>query len=391
MSELPRVELHIPTRTIIKVLLWVFLTWVLVRLWPELVFLLISLLLAVAFEPLVAWLSTRGVSRGLCVVMLAVVLLSGMSVLVGFVLPPLISQIGDLIQNLPSLRTEVLRGLRPGDTLTRHFVERLFLLPTSPQVEAQLAKVLIWGEATVSGIVSALFVMVIALYLILDGRRLYAWLLAYVPRQHRKKVADTIPEVTQVIYAYVRGQAVISALFALFVVTVLSVLGVPAAGPLALLAAACDVLPVIGVILATAPAAVLALTVSPMTALLVVILYVLYHMFEAYFLVPRLYGNTLRLTTLTVLLALLVGGSLQGLAGALLVLPVVAAYPIIERIWLREYLAPDVLADHKALDRALGSDTAIEAVLQGEKHVGERESSVITEVSSKPPPPRRER
>jgi hypothetical protein len=103
-------------------------------------------------------------------------------------------------------------------------------------------------------------------------------------------------------------------------------------------------------------------------------------MFEAYFLVPRLYGNTLRLSTLTVLLALLIGGSLQGLAGALLVLPVVAAYPIIERIWLRQYLAADVLADHRALDRALGSDTAIEAVLQGEKQVGEREPSIITDL-----------
>jgi predicted PurR-regulated permease PerM len=228
---------------------------------------------------------------------------------------------------------------------------------------------------------------VIALYLILDGRRMYAWLLAYVPRAHRKKVADTIPEVMQVVYAYVRGQAVVSALFGLFSATVLSVLRVPSVFPLAVLAAICDVLPVIGVILAIAPAALLALTVSPITALGVLVSYVSYHLFEAYFLVPRLYGNTLRLSTLAVLLALLVGGSLQGIAGALLVLPVVAAYPIIERIWLKPYLDPDVLADHKALQRAMDSksETAIETVLQGERHASEREPSGIIVDRQKPP------
>jgi predicted PurR-regulated permease PerM len=287
---------------------------------------------------------------------------------------------------LPHLRDHVLAGLRPGYTLSRHFIERLFALPTSPQVEAQLSKLLVLGEATASGIISTLLVLVIALYLLLDGRRLYAWLLAYVPREHRKRVADTVPEVTKVIYAFVRGQAIVSAAFAVYAAIVLVVLGVPAVVPLALVAAACDILPVIGVILAILPAAALALTVSPMSALAVVALYLAYHAFEAYFLVPRLYGSTLRLSTLTVLLALLVGGTLQGIVGALLVLPVVAAYPIIERIWLREYLAPDVLADHRALQRAMdsGRSTAIDAVLQGEKHAGERDPTGPVELGGKP-------
>jgi predicted PurR-regulated permease PerM len=385
MPEPSRVDLHIPTRTILKVLLTVFLSWVVMTLWPQLIFIAISVLLAVALEPLVAWLSAHGVARGVSVALLAILLVTGLGVLVGFVLPPLISQLGDLIANLPRLRDDVLAGLRPGDTLSRHFVQRLFALPTSPQVEAQLSRLLVLGEATVSGIISTLLVLVIALYLLLDGRRLYAWLLAYVPREHRKRVADTVPEVTSVIYAFVRGQAVVSAAFAVYTAIVLAVLGVPAVVPLSLVAAACDILPVVGVVLAIIPAAALALTVSPMAALAVVALYLAYHTFEAYFLVPRLYGTTLRLSTLTVLLALLIGGTLQGIVGALLVLPVVAAYPIIERIWLREYLAPDVLADHKALQRAMdsGRTTAIDAVLQGEKHAGERDPTGPVDVPGK--------
>jgi hypothetical protein len=102
--------------------------------------------------------------------------------------------------------------------------------------------------------------------------------------------------------------------------------------------------------------------------------YVGYHVVESYFLVPRIYGARLRLSTLAVLLALLVGTTLQGLIGAVLVLPLVAAYPIIERIWLHDYLSSEVIHDHSALERAAesGSDQAVDAVLQGQRHQGER-------------------
>jgi len=68
-----------------------------------------------------------------------------------------------------------------------------------------------------------------------------------------------------------------------------------------------------------------------------------------------------------------VGGTLQGILGAVLVLPLVAAYPIIERIWLHEYLSDEVLTDHSALQQAseTGSDAAVESVLKGREHVPE--------------------
>lgn len=81
---------------------------------------------------------------------------------------------------------------------------------------------------------------------------------------------------------------------------------------------------------------------------------------------PRIYGKQLRLSTLAVLLALVVGGTLQGVLGAVLVLPIVAAYPIIERIWLADTLPPRVLHQHSAMASALesGSEAAVDAVLK---------------------------
>ncbi|MBC8133580.1 MAG: AI-2E family transporter, partial [Deltaproteobacteria bacterium] len=225
--------------------------------------------------------------------------------------------------------------------------------------------------SVLAGAVSMFLTMIMTLYLLLDGRRLYAWLIAYVPRKHRDRMAITAGEVSVVVQGYVRGQVITSALFTVFVAVVLTAFKVPAALPLALLAGFCDVIPVVGIVIATAPAAVLAFTVSPTAGIAVTALYALYHAVETYYIVPRVYGSSLRLSTLAVLLALMVGTALQGLIGAILVLPLVAAYPIIERIWLARYLSPEVIKDHGALAgsvKAGNDEQVVDAVLQGEKH-----------------------
>jgi predicted PurR-regulated permease PerM len=175
----------------------------------------------------------------------------------------------------------------------------------------------------------------------------------------------------------VGGQFIAALLFAAFTGIVLMVLRVPAVLPLAVIAGFCDVIPVLGILLATVPAVLLALSVSPHTALAVFLAYVGYHLFETYFLLPRIYGHQLRISTLAVLLALLAGGKLQGLIGIVIALPLVAAYPIIERYWLRGYLQARVLTDHKALAKAAetGSEVAIDTVLHGERHASEAPAS----------------
>ena len=368
-----RFEVHLPTGVIVKVLLAALFVWAVLRLWPEMVFLSISLVLAVALEPAVSRMTRYGFSRGVTVMLIALLLLGVIVLVVAYVIPPLVQQVVEIHSNLPAFRGRVERRIPADNSVLRLVTEQVFLLPSSPEVAVTFKQPLIWGRAAVSGVITTCLVLVTTLYLLLDGKRIYAWLLAYVPRAQREKMAMTVSEVSVVVYAYVRAQLVISLLFASFAALVLYALKVPGVLPLAVLAGAFDVIPLIGIIIATAPAALLALTVSPLTAALVIVLYLGYHLFEAYVLVPRIYGTQLRLSTLTVLLALLVGGTLQGILGAALILPVVAAYPIIERIWLRDYLAPEVLADHTALAEAAenGSDEAIATVLQGEKHPNE--------------------
>jgi len=85
-------------------------------------------------------------------------------------------------------------------------------------------------------------------------------------------------------------------------------------------------------------------------ALAVVVLYGAYHAIENYFIAPWVYGDRLRLSNVAVVLAFAIGASLAGVVGALIALPIAAAYPAIERIWLRERLGDRVVKEHAAID-----------------------------------------
>jgi predicted PurR-regulated permease PerM len=369
------VRLHVPMSTILKVLLAAVCVWVLLKLVPSLILIVVSLVLAITLWPFVEWLERRGLSRGWAVALVSLGVLVVAASFVVLVLPPLATQSVELAENIGAYRRNVQAHLNPDHPILAKLMTEIFDLPSSPEVTHSLERPLAWGQVILEASLTTVLVMVMALYLLMDGKRTYAWLLAYVPRRHRRKMAETVPAVSDVVMAYVQGQILTSLLAGIYAFAVLSVLRVPSALPLAVLAAICDVLPILGVFLSTIPAAVFALAVSPFAAAAVVALYLLYHALENYVLIPRIYGRRLRLSPLVVLIALMVGGSLYGVLGAVLILPLFAAYPAIEKIWLGEYLSDEVVADHAELEDARESgkkERVVDAVLQGKRHPSER-------------------
>lgn len=174
------------------------------------------------------------------------------------------------------------------------------------------------------------------------------WLMAFFKPATRYKCEETMSELSPVIFSYVTGQFITSSCVLVFTFVVLTALKVPGAAMLALLAALLDVLPVLGFIISTVPALLLALSVSLTTAVSVLGLYVFFHCIENYLIIPRVYGKSLQVSALSVLLGLLAGSLLAGIPGAIAALPVVAAYPIVERIWLADYLGQRVVRKHEA-------------------------------------------
>jgi predicted PurR-regulated permease PerM len=365
-----QVSILIPTSTILKVLVAALLVWGLLRLLPEVFLLTLAVLLAVTLAPIIAWLERRGLSHGLAVTLITALFLLAVAIAAVLVIPVLSSQATLLVENYRTYRSNAEQHLASQPAFVKRLMLQVLDLPSSPQVASSLKQPLAWGRIAVIGLTAAVLLFALTVYLLIDGRKTYAWILAYVPRRHRANMATTMEDVSAVITAYVQGQVLTSVLFGLFALAVLLLLHVPAAVPMAFLAAACDVVPVLGIVLATLPAAAIAFTVSPPTALAVVILYAAYHVLEVYLIIPKVYGRGLQLSGLVVLSALVVGGKLFGILGALIVLPLVAAYPIVERIWLHAYLSDEVLKDHSALESTDAEDSshAVEKVLRGKKH-----------------------
>lgn len=354
-SDPGRVVITISWAAIFKVLLACLLAYWAVLLRPLGILLLLSLLIAITLWPVFAWSRRHHWPKWTGVLLCALILFGLVGLIVGILIPTVVTQTGELVSKLPTFKEEVLKHL-PEAAAIRPAVENLLSSPSFTDPTPLLKEIVAWGRVALDGLTKFLIILVVAVYFIVDGERVYAWLHAFLPEKHRRKWAEASPEIASVISSYVVGQFITSALAGLFAFAVLQFLHVPNAMLLGVLAAAFDVLPLIGFFLFIIPAVTVALTVSPTTAALVAGSYTVYHLLENYFIVPKVYGNRLRLSTLTVLISCLAGGLLAGIGGIVMILPIVASYPIVERVWLRPYLVRGTVEKHEQIDEKKHSE-----------------------------------
>jgi predicted PurR-regulated permease PerM len=171
--------------------------------------------------------------------------------------------------------------------------------------------------------------LVLAIYLLAEGERAQGPIYALVPRDYHVRLARILLNLEIIVGGYVRGQLITSAAITVFTFVLLTAFQIPNALALAVVAGFTDVIPFVGGILATTPAVLAAVPRGGGYAIAVLIAMIVYQEFESRILVPRVYGQVLRLSPATVILALLIGGTLLGILGALLALPVAAGLRMI--------------------------------------------------------------
>lgn len=221
-------------------------------------------------------------------------------------------------------------------------------LNSVPNILPQLMFGISWA---LQGLFEIALGIAFAIYFLIDGPRTYIWVTAFFNDEHKKKIDQSSKEVGEIIFAYVAGQILTSFLCAAFTFAILFSFNVPVALVLAAFAGVFDILPIVGFFLFSIPAVIMALTVSPSTAYIVAGLFLIYHGVENYFLVPKIYGNRMRVSGLVVLFALAAGALLAHIQGAIAILPIVASYPFIERIWLIPFIGQKSVTKHKKLER----------------------------------------
>lgn len=313
--------------------------WLAIQVWPVVVLVLLSLMLVATFNPLVRRLQARfHRSWAITTVTLGVILLGAL--LLALMIPPLVRQAQGLITHLPQYAQALEKAARRAGVPLKlspavaHWTQRLASL--GPELLNVFATVL-------SGVTGVLTVAVLTVYLLIDGPRVGMELMRLLPRAERLPARQVLAEIAVQVGGYMRGQLLTSALAGGFSFLLLLALRVPEPLALAFLMAVADVIPMVGPLLGTVPAVLMALTHGGPTALAVGIGYLVYHQLESHVILPRVYGNTMKLSSSVIIIAILIGATLMGILGVLLALPVAAALPVVLR-FLGEWRAREAEA-----------------------------------------------
>jgi predicted PurR-regulated permease PerM len=321
----PRVvRFEISPKTIIQLILVVACMWLLIRLWPVFLVLVVALLIVGTMSPSVSWMEARRIKRGYGIAIVFTLLFVITILTMTLTIPSLLAQASALIEQVPVFRIH----------LSEYLARSIITAPLADWLRNVKYETLSSGMSTMAIAFSMRIFEIIAystsavflaLYIMIDRDRLRGGLFAAVPRSHHIRLARVMMNLETIVGAYIRGQLITCLLIAVFSFVLLVACDVPNAMALAVFAGIADVLPYIGAFLSIGPMVIASLARGPVVVAVVLLIMLAYEEFESRVLVPRIYGRALRLPPSVVLFALLAGGTLMGILGALLALPVAAA------------------------------------------------------------------
>jgi predicted PurR-regulated permease PerM len=322
-----RIEVDVPLATIAKVIGSLFAVWLAVQLWTVLVLVAVALMLVATFTPLVRALQAR-IARRWALFTVIVGLLLALVIAVSLIVPIVLAQGGNLLEDMPGYAHTL------QDMLSQHGF-KIDLHQAVSEFVGKLASGLPQVMSLVTNLVSWLFdvgtILVLTIYLLIEGPEVADRALRAFPREYRAGVAQLFTDVGVQVGNYMRGQLTLSLMAGTYFLVLLLLLRVTDAVALAIVAALADAVPLIGLLIALVPACLTALAISPWTAGLVAFFYLAYHQLEANVIAPRVFGKSLGLSVSVIVIAIVAGVKLMGVPGALLSLPVAAAVPGVMR------------------------------------------------------------
>ncbi len=291
--------------------------YLVVRAAEVLVLVLIAFFIAVGLHPAVTWLGRRGLPRPLATAVVAAGILSLVAGSVVAAVVPLVEQADRLAAQLAALNT----SMHDEQTVLGWLNQRLDL-------ERQVRGLVGSGagaRAVVDAATGVFLVLVLSVYFLADFRRIRGALYRLVPARRRPRAILIGDQIYARIGAYLLGNLLVSLVSGVVSFACLAAFGVPYALFLAIMVAVLDLVPVVGTLVAAVGVAAVALTVSVPTCLGVLGVLAVYKVIEDYVLLPKVIGRVVSVPATVPVVAVLVGGVLAGVPGALVSIPVAAA------------------------------------------------------------------
>lgn len=305
-----------------------------------LVLVLIAAVLALGLDPLITSLVRRGLRRGRAVACVALVLITLLGAVVFVIGDALRTQVARFIDDAPHLVADLRRNRTIGHLDAKyHVLSQLEHKLTS----AQLGKTAIGGLfdvglSVLNAFTSAVVVFVLAVYFLSDLPRIKRATYSLAPASRRARVAKLGDEILRRVGGYVVG-ATLTALIAGTVtfVLLLSVGLGEFALPLALAVALLDLVPLVGSVIGAAAVTLVGFGTSMSVGIVCLLVYLVYEPLEGYLIYPRLMRSSIQVPEYVTIVAVLLGGTIGGIIGALLALPFAATLLLlVQEVWIRQ-------------------------------------------------------
>ena len=322
--------------TLVGLAFTVGICWALWEVSDALVLVYISALMAIGLSPLVNAIERKRLMRqqvprwvAILVIYLSII---GAIISVGIlVIPAVVTQARDLAMELPRLLHQGQQWLINHGLLAREISAQEAVKQTATSSGAQdtigLIATAVWGF--VGGVFGVITMLVLAFYLMVDSGGLVTVFVRLFPRDKRPQVESACRRVANKISAWLGGQLLLAGIIGSTAALGLFLMGVPFFYVLALIAGVGEMIPIVGPILSAVPAIAVALSVKPALALGVIVFFFAQQQLENHLLVPKIMQRQVGISPVFVIIALLIGGSLLGVIGAILAVPTAAILQVL--------------------------------------------------------------
>ena len=330
---------HFRSRTVLGVLgiviavavtleiLWIarhVITWILV-----------SLFLALALNPAVEWLQRRGVRRrGLATAgayLGALVVIAGIAAIF---IPTLVDQVSSFVNALPGYIGDITKGRgRLGFLETKYHlrekVEQAVREGGATKVLGLSGAAISVTKGVITMVVATVTIAFMTFFMLLEGPKWIERFYGLVPEESQPRWRAVGRDIYRTVGGYVTGNLLISVIAGVSSTIVLTIMGVPYAVALGLIVAILDLIPLAGATIAAILVATVAFLHTIVAGVVVLAFFLVYQQIENHFLQPVVYGRTVQLSPLAVLISVLIGAELAGILGALGAIPVAGTLQVL--------------------------------------------------------------
>jgi len=309
--------------------------------------LLIALFLALALNPAVEWLQRHGLkSRGLAAGVAFIVALAVVGGLAALFIPTLVDQVDSFANKVPDYVHDLTKGRgRFGFLETRyHIVERVKEAVKGGGVgkfAVGAGAALTVTKSVLTAVAATLTIVFMTFFLLLEGPAWMERIYGVIPEGSQQRWRQVGHDVYRTVGGYVTGNLFISVIAGVSSGVLLWIVGVPYAIALGLVVAILDLIPLAGATIAAILVVLVAIAASGTTAAIIVgVFFIVYQQLENHLIQPLVYGRTVQLSPLAVLVSVLIGAQIAGVLGALAAIPVAGAIQVLLVDWRRHRPQP---------------------------------------------------